>query len=757
MAIDLHQFSELFFEESKEGLDVIENGLLNLSVEETDVEQLHHIFRAAHSIKGGAGTFGFTAISEFTHEAETLLDLMREGVVSVSQPRINALLQAVDVMRVLFTAAADGSEIDAQQVAQVQQHLEDLCDSEIAPADSTQPEPATADKSAETPGATDSSDPLEANTNQSGWQIEFLPHADLFRTGNDPVRILRELAALGEISVELTRSTLPEFGFLEPEDCYLGWRIQLLGDIDRSDLEEVFDWVTESCDLSLEPLDAVQEQVVVTPGSAVTDDGSVEEGADLTEAPVCGQTMSAEDPVEPAAQPTVAGQRVSSTAKQNAPDEVTETDNPPNKAAEQKRSSSPASENNGSIRVATDKVDALINMVGELVITQSMLGQLADELDLAHAEKFAEGLSHLERNTRELQENVMRIRMMPISFVFNRFPRLVHDLCGKLGKKINLVTSGEHTELDKTVMEKIGDPLVHLVRNALDHGIETPDVRELAGKPPTGTLSLSAQQQGGNIVIEISDDGAGLDREKILSKAINQGLLPEGEFLSDEKVYELILQPGFSTAEQVSDLSGRGVGMDVVQRNIAELGGSLEVQSQLGRGTTMTVRLPLTLAIVDGQSVVAGGEVFITPLVAVVESIQVAADQVRQVATGQTVFKLRGEYLPLVRLHDLFDLAGHRKNVEDGIVVVVEAHGKRVGLFVDDLLGQQQVVIKSLETNYGRVPGISGATILGDGTVALILDVAGLITLTPDKLTSNRKDIAPSADPLQPGQSGLAA
>ena len=753
MAIDLNQFSELFFEESSEGLDVMESGLLNLSVEQPDLEQLHHIFRAAHSIKGGAGTFGFSAISDFTHEAETLLDLMREGKVPVSQPRVDTLLQAVDVMRDLFAAAAERTEIDPQRVVQVQQALAGLCHSATVVEELPQGEQATGP----TPERVQvEEEPTESNGPrvESGWQIDFLPHADMLRTGNDPVRILRELSALGDITVELTRSGLPEFGFLEPEDCYLGWHIRLQGDVDRADLEDVFDWVTESCDLSIEPLEGGQEKTTTAEDQAAVQE--VVEATNNEQSPVAEEITGSPDQCT---------DYVESLAVESAPapgplttnEQAGEKSCSVEPQTEQKRGKVLASENSGSIRVATDKVDALINMVGELVITQSMLGQLADELDLAHAEKFSEGLSQLERNTRELQENVMRIRMMPISFVFNRFPRLVHDLCGKLGKKINLVTNGEHTELDKTVMEKIGDPLVHLVRNALDHGIETPDVREQAGKSATGTLSLSAHQQGGNIVIEISDDGAGLDRQKILAKAVDQGLIQEGEKLADEKVYELILQPGFSTADQVSDLSGRGVGMDVVQRNITELGGSLEVQSELGEGTTMTVRLPLTLAIVDGQSVVAGGEVFITPLVAVVESIQVAADQVRQVATGQTVFKLRGEYLPLVRLHDLFALAGNSRPVEEGIVVVVEAHGRRVGLFVDDLLGQQQVVIKSLETNFRRVPGVSGATILGDGTVALILDVAGLITLTPDRAVTSRKvtDSPPVESELE--QSGIAA
>jgi len=388
----------------------------------------------------------------------------------------------------------------------------------------------------------------------------------------------------------------------------------------------------------------------------------------------------------------------------------------------------------GSIRVSIDKVDALINMVGELVITQSMLGQIGDDFDafdLAAFEKLKDGLAQLERNTRELQESVMRIRMLPISFAFSRFPRMVRDLSQKLGKKIELRLSGESTELDKTVMEKIGDPLVHLVRNSVDHGIEPPEERLAAGKPETGVVHLNAYHQGGNIVIEIEDDGRGLNRDKIVEKAVERGLVnpDEAAQLPDERIFDLIFEPGFSTAEQVSDVSGRGVGMDVVKRNIRELGGNIEIASRPGEGTTLTIRLPLTLAILDGQLVQVGGETYILPLVSIIESLQVDAAHLNQVAGQAEVYQVRDEFVPVVRLHRVFGLTPRSERLADGLLVIVEGDGQRAGLFVDDLLGQQQVVIKSLESNYKPVQGISGATILGDGTVALILDVAGLIRL----------------------------
>ncbi len=380
-----------------------------------------------------------------------------------------------------------------------------------------------------------------------------------------------------------------------------------------------------------------------------------------------------------------------------------------------------------SIRVSTEKIDELMNTVGELVITQSMLSQLGAKVNGAVAEQLRSGLAQLERNMRELQESVMRVRMLPISFVFSRFPRMVRDLSGRLGKQVDLKMSGEQTELDKTVLEKIGDPLVHLVRNSVDHGIEMPDVRNAAGKSPTGTVYLEAYHKGGTITVEVGDDGGGLNKERILAKARDRGLIGANEQLSDDQIHELIFLAGFSTAEQTTDISGRGVGMDVVRRNIKELGGTIEVRSQLGKGSRFVITLPLTLAIVDGQSVSVGGETYIVPLVTIIESLQLKPGMVNRVGGQDEVFWFRDGYLPVVRLYEVFGTKPRATQLHEGLIMVVEGEGRRVGLFVDDLLGQQQVVIKSLETNFRRVDGVSGATILGDGQVALILDVPGLI------------------------------
>ncbi len=681
MTIDITQFHETFFEESFEGLDIMESGLLNLDIGAADNDTVNSIFRAAHSIKGGSATFGFTEVAEFTHGMETLLDEMRDGSRDVTQNSVDTLLQSVDCLREMLAASRDKTAIDTERAAELKGELEAI----LGTSNNSTPPDATKDDE-------ESAVPDE-NGEREGWQIKFRPHHDMLRTGNDPVRMFRELGELGELSVVVDISQLPILDDLDPEESYLSWELTLKSTVEIEKVKEIFEWVEDECDLEIieikEDVPSVAEKpkedtVVTTPAAATSKAGAT----------------------KPAASSKVT-----------------------------------ANTDNASIRVSIDKVDALINMVGELVITQSMIGQLDcdfDDFDVSRMEKLRDGLTLLERNTRELQESVMRIRMLPISFAFNRFPRMVHDLCQKLDKQIELKTTGEHTELDKTVMEKIGDPLVHLVRNSIDHGIEMPEERLAAGKPESGTIELNAFHKGGNIIIEIKDDGAGFNKDRIKAKAIEKELIGSDENLTDDKIYDLIFQPGFSTAEQLSDISGRGVGMDVVRRNIRELGGNIDVKSEEGNGTTFTIRLPLTLAILDGQLVCVGDEIYITPLVSIVESLQIKKEFVNNIAGQTELYKVRDEYIPIVRMHDIFGVNVKRKILEGGLLVVVEGDGKKVGLLVDELLGQQQVVIKSLETNYKRVGGVSGATILGDGTVALILDVDGLIDLSRNPLTSNR-------------------
>jgi len=682
MAIDMAQFHQVFFEESFEGLDIMENGLLNMDPGAVDDEEINAIFRAAHSIKGGSGTFGFTAISSFTHVMETLLDEMRDGRRPVTEEAVDALLRSVDVLREMLTATRDDGDMDQQRVESQQQELDQILS-----------------KSSESAViAAHAAEADEAEKVKEGWHIVFRPLPQIFRTGNDPLRILRELAELGELRVEADISMLPPLASYEPEDSYMSWNLYLRGQADRMAIDEIFAWVEDECELAVMPI--LSEQAMNS------------QHGDNQESTVSEESATAVKEVPPVPDRRI-GDRRSGTDRRKGDRRNTVT-----------------SGGGSSIRVDIAKIDSLINMVGELVITQSMLSMLGDDFTLDKLERLQEGLIQLERHTRELQESVMQVRMLPISFTFSRFPRLVHDLSSKMGKKIDLKMTGENTEVDKTVIEKIGDPLVHLVRNSLDHGIEMPDERIAAGKPETGMINLNAYHKGGNIIIEIRDDGKGLNKSKIEQKANEKGLIESEHNLSDRQIYELIFQPGFSTADAVSDISGRGVGMDVVRKNINELGGNIEIESEPGKGSAIIIRLPLTLAILDGQTVTVAEETYIVPLVSIIESIQVKEEQIKRVAGRGETFKLRDEYLPILRLHELFNIDNPKATqLEEGLLVVVEGDGRHCGLFVDDLLGQQQVVIKSLEANYQRVEGISGATILGDGSVSLILDIPGLLRL----------------------------
>lgn len=555
------------------------------------------------------------------------------------------------------------------------------------------------------------------------WLIDFKPHKELLKTGNEPLRMFRELAEYGELHVNLDASSLPAFSAIPPEDCFFSWQLELKASIEQSVIDEIFEWVSDESDVRISLKNALtSDSVSDLVQSSKSDDPAIGNSDNSTNTPLA----TSENSVVSQPDNSVLAGATSSAVPVKA-----------TKSNVKKSSSSETS----SIRVGIDKVDSLINMVGELVITQSMLGQLGHEFDMNMLPKLLEGLGQLEHNTRELQESVMRIRMLPISFAFSRFPRMVRDLSRRLNKEIDLQLLGENTELDKTVMEKIGDPLVHLVRNSVDHGIESPEERVASGKDSMGTILLNAYHQGGNVVIEITDDGKGLDRDKIIQKALENQVVNERDSasLTDAQVYDLIFQPGFSTADEVSDVSGRGVGMDVVRRNIQELNGSIELSSNPGKGSKVTIRLPLTLAILDGQLVRVGSDTYIFPLVSIIESLQISADKVSQVAGGCDVFQLRNEYVPIIRLYDVFNLSPDSNRIEDSLLVVVESEGEKVGILVDDLEAQQQVVIKSLEQNYQRIQGVSGATILGDGTVALILDIPGLVNIAGVKHQVNTR------------------
>lgn len=700
MSIDLSQFHQVFFEESFEGLQVMESSLLDLDCESVDSETINSIFRAAHSIKGSSSTFGFGEVAEFTHVLETLLDQVREGSRQLTPDHVDLLLQSVDCLRGMLTSLQAHEPVNTDQSSVLIRAFHDILEGrELAAATEPVAEETQSQENSqqenqpqELPAAVASAAEEEMVT----WHIQFVPDVNLLRTGNEPLRMFRELAEMGELEVHADVSKVPDLGGLNPEECHLSWDLYLSTTTPKSEIEEIFEWVVDESDITI--------------SAAAGLFGGMPVPADIVEEPV---------------------KAIEVVASETATNEPRVANKPSDKQAAAKAGSQPAagknSESTSSIRVSIEKIDSLVNLVGELVITQSMLGQLGTEFDMSKLQKLQEGLAQLEHNTRELQESVMRIRMLPISFTFSRFPRMVRDLSKQLGKKIELKLIGEQTELDKTVMEKIGDPLVHLVRNALDHGLESPKDRRAAGKKETGTIILNAFHQGGNIMIEIIDDGRGLNREKILAKARANGVIGADEVLNDDQIQELIFQPGFSTADQVTDVSGRGVGMDVVRRNIQELNGSIEVKSVEGEGSTFTIRLPLTLAILDGQLIDVGSQTFIIPLVSIVESLQPDMNLINHVAGGCDVFRLRDEYIPIIKLWEIFGVEPHSKDLSESLLVVVEAGNAKVALVVDDLLGQQQVVIKSMETNYKKVDGISGATILGDGTVSLILDITDLI------------------------------
>lgn len=675
MSVDLSQFYEVFIDESYEGLDAMESELLDLEPGDVDGEIINTIFRAAHSIKGGSGTFGFMAIANFTHVLETLLDQIRNGDRELEKLHVDLLLKSVDCLRGMLGAIQADEPQESKEADELKIQFEKILSDDSEPASLQAPQ----------------NEPQESPNSQTitMWEIKFKPELHLFRTGNEPLFIFEDLAQLGEVTIEANFDALPDLGDIITEDCLLSWTINLDSTSALSAIQEVFEWVEDDAEIEIKQIaqidafDAAED--MIGPDNSK---GSEEPKAEVR-------------PLRP----------------------VEEKPKKADKAA--------AKVDSSSIRVGTEKIDSLINMVGELVITQAMLNELgeAEEFDQSKLIALREGLAQLSHNTRDLQESVMRIRMLPISFVFSRFPRLVRDISQKLGKEVELKLLGEQTELDKTVMEKLSDPMVHLVRNSLDHGLEGPEERLANGKEAMGSVTLNAYHQGGNIVIEIIDDGRGLNTAKIKQKAITNGLISEEDDLSDEEINELIFQPGFSTADEVSDLSGRGVGMDVVRRNINSLNGSVEVASKPGLGSTFTIRLPLTLAILDGQLVTVGNSVYIIPLVSIVESLQIDMTKVNSVGGGMDVLRLREDYIPIMRLYELFNHPDAGKRLEDGLLVVVESENEKVGLLVDDLLGQQQFVIKSLEANYKKVDGISGATILGDGSVSLIVDISGLIKL----------------------------
>ena len=733
MSFDMSQFHEVFFEESREHLESMESLLLAVDVAAPESGDLPAIFRAAHSIKGSAATFGFTDVAELTHVMETLLDLVRNGSIALTEEMVDACLAAGDVLRNLLDAHqghadADHAAADAMRVRLAALAEEAQRSRGIAPA------PSHGVKRAHT------------------YQLGFAMLPGDPQAADSVANLLAELKELGEL-----------IDAKPPADGAQSWSVKLASDVDAETLRCVLEFVVDSTSVTIETLGSSAAPSGPNEAFGFFDEAP---GAPAVEETAYGFFEPLPDPAPntevaaapdddaygffeplPVATPAVPADAADGAygffeplPQHDAPGEplmpvaAAASDIAPRAAsapAALQRETAPRSASKAdasSIRVNIERVDQMINLVGELVITQAMISQAASVLDPVLYERLHNGIALLERNTRDLQESVMSIRMLPISTVFNRFPRVVRDLSGKLGKRVELVTGGENTELDKGLVELIADPLTHLIRNSLDHGIESPERRREAGKSETGRINLRAYHQSGNIVIEVADDGAGLNRNRILAKARERGL-PVSDGMSDQEVFQLIFEPGFSTAEQVTDVSGRGVGMDVVKRNIGSLGGRIELDSMLGVGTRVTVRLPLTLAILDGMSVGIAGETYIIPLDYVVESLQPTSAMLKAVSGVERLLDVRGEYLPIVDLHEAFDTPGERCSYERGIMVILESDGTKVAAFVDALVGQHQVVIKSLEANYRRVPGISGATIMGDGHVALIVDPPQLVSM----------------------------
>ncbi|SAL15713.1 chemotaxis protein CheA [Caballeronia sordidicola] len=731
MTLDITQFYQTFFDEADELLADMEQLLLALDLANPDPEDLGAIFRAAHSIKGGAATFGFSALTETTHILESLLDRARNNELVLRRDMIDTFLETKDVLSDQLGAYRASAEPDAAAAKAICAKLEFLRDNDAgddtghaghAPQAAAEPTPSFADEAAiaqdlaqvamalgpNEPPAHVVEQANEAVEEEGGWtEFASAPEsANANDEADDGPHLKITLRGVGEKDQALLTEELGNLGTVVGEKKSGGdLTLWLDSDVSADDIVAVCCFVIDESQISIGRGNASQASEVQAPAAVA----ATEQTREVTEkAPDAGKT-------EPMAAATAAAEPRANVAAASAPAE----------APKARAAAAPAASEGSSIRVGVEKVDQLINLVGELVITQAMLAETTSTFDPALHDRLFNGMAQLERNARDLQEAVMSIRMMPMDYVFSRFPRLVRDLAAKLGKEVELVTFGQATELDKSLIERIIDPLTHLVRNSLDHGIETVEARRAAGKAAAGQLVLSAAHHGGNIVIEVSDDGAGLRRDKILAKAMKQGM-QVNESMSDDEVWQLIFMPGFSTADQVTDISGRGVGMDVVKRNIQAMGGHVEIQSREGRGTTTKIVLPLTLAILDGMSVKVGSEIFILPLNFVMESLQPVADDIYTVAGGERVVRVRGEYLPLVALHQVFEVSDARTEPTQGIITIIQSEGRRFAMLIDELVGQQQVVVKNLETNYRKVHGISAATILGDGSVALIVDVAAL-------------------------------
>ncbi len=696
-----------FFQECEEQLAELETGLLAMENGDTDPETINAVFRAVHSIKGGAGAFSLEALIRFAHVFETAMDEMRSGRLAPTDEVLKTLLRASDVLADLVRAARDGDTADEARSAAIVEELKALG-----------PEGASEEAESEEDWGDFSFQPLSAVTLETpaaagAWQVRFRPRADLYAKANESALLLRELTRLGEIVVELDDSELPDLESLDPEAAHLAWTVTVTGDADEAAIREVFEFVDGDCELE------------VTPVGGDADAGTAPLG-DLDISALLAELQDSQVPVAPEPEPEpepVAAAPVATAPARAAP--------PPTEAAADPAATHRKPEAGATIRVDLERVDRLIDLVGELVINQAMLSQRVMEAGFARASGVAMGLDELEQLTREIQDSVMAIRAQPVKSVFQRMPRLVREVAAMTGKPVRLVTEGEGTEVDKTVIERLADPLTHMIRNAIDHGLESPEKRAEAGKPAEGQVRLAAAHRSGRIVIEVADDGAGINRERVKQIAVDKGLIAADAPMSDEEIDNLIFMPGFSTASEVSDISGRGVGMDVVRRSIQALGGRIAISSRPGKGSTFTMSLPLTLAVLDGMVVSVEGQTLVAPITAIVETLLPKASDVHSLGGHARVIAIRDSYVPLIDVGMALGYRAEPLAATQGVALLIEGEGgQRAALLVDAIQGQRQVVIKSLEANYRQVPGVAAATILGDGRVALILDIDTIVAVS---------------------------
>ena len=704
-----------FFQECEEQLSALESGLISMEEGTADSETVNAVFRAVHSMKGGAGIFALDQLVRFAHVFETALDRVRSGTLEATPSVISIFLRAADMLEDIVNASKDNQLIAEDRVNEIIKSFDSIDGAA---------EDAAHKPEEEKPAKDDKADIADKDDSLKTWKIYFRPYTALYAKANEAVLLLREIGRLGDVKTELDSSELPELNEIDPEGAYFAWNITLKSHCEERDILDVFEFVEGDCKIEITQ---ETEQEGFAPGTVITGDngfkfeffGPIDIEPELEQEPEAepafhsSEGLKAAPSAEPAP-PVPAVQQASTPPRSAAPVAAGKADS--------------QSAVGATIRVDLDRVDRMINLVGELVINEAMLSQRVLEAGLNRASGVAMAIEELEHLTREIQDSVMAIRAQPVRSVFQRMPRLVRELESMTGKRVHLVTEGEGTEVDKTVIERISDPLTHMIRNAIDHGIETPDVRIAAGKPPEGTLRLTAVHRSGRIVLEVADDGGGINRAHVRQKAIEKGLIAPEAQLSDEDVDNLIFLPGFSTAEKISDISGRGVGMDVVRQSVQALGGRISISSRPGLGSTFTLSLPLTLAVLDGMVVSAHGHTLIIPLGAIVETLKPQAKDVFPLDGHLNMLALRGGYVPIVDVAYSLGYSVQHTEPEHGVALLVENEaGTRVVLLVDAIHGQRQVVIKSLESNYRSVPGIAAATVMGDGRVALIVDVDAVV------------------------------